>query len=84
MDKQDKIRQDLIERKLRAGIIKLSSKFDFDMDSIQIDPVFGVIEIKNDPVYMRLLSRCHGGWDAKIYAYLSLRTKSGKLERVKL
>ena len=84
MDRQDQIRKELIEKKLQAGIIKLSNRFDFDMDSIQVDHVFGVIEIKNDPVYMRLLSRCHGGWDAKPYAYLQLRAKSGKLERVKL
>ena len=81
MDRQDQIRQDLIEKKLQAGIIKLSSRFDFDMDSIKVDSVLGVITIKNDPVYLRLLSSC---WDARLYAYLQLRTKSGKLERVKL
>ena len=61
MDRQDQIRQDLIEKKLQAGIIKLSSRFDFDMDSIKVDSVLGVITIKNDPVYLRLLSSCHGG-----------------------
>ena len=84
MDRQDQIRKELIEKKLHDGIIKLSSRFDFDMDSIKVDSVLGVITIKNDPVYLRLLSSCHGGWDARLYAYLQLRTKSGKLERVKL
>lgn len=55
MDRQDQIRQDLIEKKLQAGIIKLSSRFDFDMDSIKVDSVLGVITIKNNPVYIRLL-----------------------------
>lgn len=68
MDRQDQIRKELIEKKLHDGIIKLSSRFDFDMDSIKVDSVLGVITIKNNPVYIRLLSSCHGGWDARLYA----------------
>ena len=31
MDRQDQIRKELIEKKLHDGIIKLSSRFDFDI-----------------------------------------------------
>lgn len=70
MGRQDQIRKELIEKKLHDGIIKLSSRFDFDMDSIKVDSVLGVITIKNNPVYIRLLSSCHGGWDARLITSL--------------